>query len=72
METELKLFPNPAHEKISILFYATKGEKYKLQIMDFVGKILINTDDIGTDGENKLKLTSSVIAEGKNHQTEYL
>ncbi len=58
------VYPNPASDKITVMFSSDKVSNYTLKIVDISGRIIFNEGLNGGVGENQFELNLSTIAKG--------
>ncbi len=62
--SELSLFPNPAHEKLSISFYSASDGQYKISVADVTGRIVYVSTRTALQGKNQTELNLIDFAKG--------
>lgn len=58
--SELKIYPNPAKNEVTVKFRSTENN-INLQIIDFSGKIVLNKDAQSSTGDYNEKLNISAL-----------
>jgi hypothetical protein len=61
---DMKLYPNPATDNITLSFTAEENDKAMVSIIDMSGRILQNTEATITKGSNKLPITFNNLPAG--------
>ncbi len=56
VSTEVMVLPNPAHDKVHVLFHATRSEDVSIRLFDITGRILQKLTMTGEAGENTFAL----------------
>ena len=59
-----QVYPNPATDKITVSFNASKRTAYHLVMTDVIGQRVLNTDGSTTEGINIVELNLSTLAKG--------
>ncbi len=58
------VYPNPAHDNLSIAFSSNKKQTYSLRLIDITGRIVINNDQTTIIGNNEIELNLSTVPRG--------
>lgn len=61
---ELKLFPNPAHDNVSIEFFTSSESNYKITLFDIIGRNVMSLNGYSSDRQNEIKLNISDLLTG--------
>jgi len=62
--SEIKAYPNPAHEKVTVAFNLTNEERVRIQLMDMMGRILISEEMAAPAGNQEKALDLEGLAKG--------
>jgi hypothetical protein len=62
--SKFMLLPNPARDKVTVLFSADNNRNYAIELTDVAGKILLNRKGLSSKGENNNTLDVSNYAKG--------
>ena len=60
----LNVYPNPAHDRITVEFNATASGNYSLNIMDMTGRLISTTANTSSEGLNSQVIDVSNLAKG--------
>ena len=58
------IYPNPAHESVTVAFSAKASGKYTVKIMDMAGKLVKEESMIAVKGDNTHEMALNGIAKG--------
>jgi len=59
-ESQLSIYPNPAHGDFVISYFASQQEEIKVNIYDFTGKLMVTYNQVATNGLNQIPLSSQL------------
>jgi hypothetical protein len=62
--TTLFVYPNPASDRITVLFSANAEESYNLRFFDILGQLIQSQTGSTSIGDNQLEVNLSTIAKG--------
>lgn len=61
---DLSVYPNPADERLNIIYELGEAEKTQVQILSIEGKVIYSNQILSNNGMNKLSINTSEIAAG--------
>lgn len=62
--TAFSVYPNPAHDKVTVSIDVNKNANFTLQLMDISGRVLVSENISGLAGLNTYDLDLSHVAKG--------
>jgi hypothetical protein len=59
-DTDIYLYPNPARQKVNILFYSGKENSFEIDLLDIIGRLVKRYYGVSVSGENMIDLKLDV------------
>jgi hypothetical protein len=57
-------YPNPAHDKLNVVFNSSSIGKYTVRMIDITGRMVLNEQNTAQEGSNVLEMDISNYAKG--------
>jgi len=64
MKANFNVYPNPAKDKLTVVFSSEKEQSYNLRLIDVTGRIVLNQNHHSVEGDNQYELNLSSISRG--------
>jgi len=61
---ELKVFPNPASDKLTVAFNLQEAKQVTIRFVDMLGRVMLESQHDGASGDNDVNLDVSALAQG--------
>ena len=62
--SSLNIFPNPAHDHLTIEFNSANADNYHLRVMDMIGQTMLSQNSTSVVGDNQIQLNLNSLAKG--------
>lgn len=64
LDNQISIYPNPASDVLNISVSSSNNSRVGIQLFDLRGKMVLNTEEELTEGDNTLKLNVSYLTDG--------
>jgi len=61
---KIEIYPNPSHNKLTVVFNSTKNENCSVQLCDVMGRVVLEKTFQVYGGENRMELDVAGVAKG--------
>jgi hypothetical protein len=62
--SSFNVYPNPANDRVTVVFSSYKEEGYNIRLIDISGRTVLNQNNISVIGENQYQMNISELSKG--------